>query len=200
MPTHRQAEQTRERIIEAAYQAILEHGIAGATTKRIARLAGCSEALLYKHFSAKEELFLAVILERMPALAPPLRRLRAATGEGDLNAHLTEFALAAITFYTSTAPIASGMIGDPPLLGTFRGMLANLDAGPHLPIRILASILRSEQEGGRIAAGADCDTLASLLMGACYHRAHLSYFVDQAVSAEDYARAVVATLFGASTR
>ncbi|MFE0152512.1 TetR/AcrR family transcriptional regulator [Nonomuraea sp. NPDC059007] len=199
MPTHRQAEQTRERIIEAAYQAILEHGIAGATTKRIARLAGCSEALLYKHFDAKEELFLAVILERMPALAPPLRRLHAAAGEGDLHAHLTEFALAAITFYTSTAPIASGMIGDPPLLGTFRGMLANLDAGPHLPIRILATILRSEQESGRIAAGADCDALASLLMGACYHRAHLSYFVDQAVSDEDYARAVVATLLS-STR
>ncbi|MFI6294071.1 TetR/AcrR family transcriptional regulator [Nonomuraea sp. NPDC050790] len=200
MPTHRQAEQTRERIVEAAYQAILEHGIAGATTKRIARQAGCSEALLYKHFSGKEEMFLAVILERMPALAPPLRRLRAAAGQGELAANLTEFAVAAIAFYTSTAPIASGMIGDPPLLGTFRGMLSDLDAGPHVPIGVLASILRAEQQNGRIAAGADCDALAALLMGACYHRAHLSYFVDQGVSAQDYARSVVAALLGAATR
>ncbi|WP_157253469.1 TetR/AcrR family transcriptional regulator [Nonomuraea typhae] len=200
MPTHRQAERTRERIIEATYQGILEYGIAGATTKRIAKLAGCSEALLYKHFSGKEELFLAVILEHMPALAPSLRRLQVSTGQGDLLANVTEFAGAAIAFYTGSAPIGSGIIGDPALLATFRGMLASQDVGPHLPIRVLASILRAERSGGRLAPEADCDALASLLMGACYHRGHMAHFVELPQPPEDYARAIVRALLGPITR
>ncbi|MFC7588857.1 TetR/AcrR family transcriptional regulator [Nonomuraea antimicrobica] len=71
---------TRERIIDAAEQAIHEFGIAGATTRRIAVQAACSEALIYKHFAGKEELFLAVLLERLPALAPPWRSCGRASG------------------------------------------------------------------------------------------------------------------------
>ncbi|QFY07016.1 TetR family transcriptional regulator [Nonomuraea phyllanthi] len=185
---------TRDRIIDAAEQAIREFGITGATTRRIARQAGCSEALIYKHFSGKEELFLAVLLERLPALGPALARLRLATGQGDLAANLTEFALKALEFYARAAGIASGVLADPSLLDGFRSMLAKADMGPHLPIQALAGILRDEQRGGRLDDGLDPDAAAAMLMGACFHRANLSYFVELPQEDKPWAAAVVGTI------
>ncbi len=186
---------TRDRIIDAAEQVIREHGIAGATTKRIAQRADCSEALLYKHFTGKERLVLAVLLERMPALAPALARLELEAGRGDLVANLTAFALTALDFYTKAAGIASGVIGDPQLLAGFREMLATVGGGPHLPIERLASYLSEEQRLGRLDSALDSATAATLLMGACFHRANLSYFVtlpdEPARWAQDVVRAAV---------
>jgi AcrR family transcriptional regulator len=185
---------TRDRIIDAAEQAIQEFGIAGATTKRIAQQAGCSEALLYKHFASKEALFLAVLLERLPALSPALTRLRMSTGQGDVAANLTEFALAALEFYTKAANIASGVLADPSLMAGFRRMLAEANSGPHLPILALAEILRAEQRGGRIDPETDAGAAASMLMGACFHRANLAYFIDLPEQDETWAAGIVATL------
>ena len=185
---------TRDRIIDAAEQAIHEFGMAGATTKRIASQAGCSEALLYKHFPGKEALILAVLLERLPALAPALATLRERVGQGDLAAHLTEFALAALDFYGRAAAISSGMMSDPSLLAGFRRMLATTGTGPHLPIEVLAEILRAEQELGRLDSAMDAGAAASLLMGACFHRAHLAFFADPRQPADAWAAAIVATL------
>ncbi|SEL63641.1 transcriptional regulator, TetR family [Nonomuraea pusilla] len=185
---------TRERIIDAAEQSIHEHGIAGATTKRIAQRAGCSEALLYKHFSSKETLFLAVLLERMPALAPALALLRDRAGQGDVAADLTAFAVTAVDFYTSVAPVASGMMADPSLMAGFRAMLAERRSGPHLPVLALAELLRDEQRAGRIDAGLDAVAAASMLLGACFHRASMSSFVDLPGETGEWAETLVATL------
>ena len=187
---------TRDRILDAADQAISEYGVAGATTKRIAKQAGCSEALLYKHFASKEELFLAVVLERTPALGPALDELRAGIGGGDLHAALVAFTLAALRFYTRTQAIMGGMLGDPALIAGFRAMLAENHTGPHVPLQVLADILRAEQRAGRIDAALDADAAASMLLGACFHRASLSRFVDlPGPGDKEWAGAIVATLF-----
>ncbi|MFC5831096.1 TetR/AcrR family transcriptional regulator [Nonomuraea insulae] len=185
---------TRDRIIDAAEQAIHEFGIAGATTKRIAHQAGCSEALLYKHFASKESLLLAVLLERMPALAPALAKLRLSVGQGEIRANLTTFTTMALEFYTRAAAIAGGVLGDPPLLDGFRTMLVKAGSGPHLPIEALAEILRAEQGADRLDAGIDAGAAASMLMGACFHRANLSYFVDLPDDDETWAGTIVGTL------
>ncbi|MGP4094883.1 TetR/AcrR family transcriptional regulator [Nonomuraea sp. KM90] len=185
---------TRDRIIDAAEQAIHEFGIAGATTKRIAHQAGCSEALLYKHFASKEALLLAVLLERMPALGPALTRLRQSVGHEDVTANFSTFTIMALEFYTRAAAIGGGVLGDPPLLEGFRNMLAKAGAGPHLPVHALAEIVREEQGRGRIDAGIDADAAASLLMGACFHRANLSHYVMLPEDDETWAATVVRTL------
>lgn len=61
---------TRVRLLDAAHHLMLTVGLARATTKEIARAAGCSEAALYKHFASKEELFIQVLTERLPPLRP----------------------------------------------------------------------------------------------------------------------------------
>ncbi|WP_170223314.1 TetR/AcrR family transcriptional regulator [Nonomuraea turkmeniaca] len=185
---------TRDRILDAAEQALREHGIVGATTKRIARQAGCSEALLYKHFPGKEALLLAVLLERQPTLGQALTRLRQGAGQGDLADALTGFAVAAVEFYTRAAGIASGVLADPSLMAGFRNMLAESGRGPHVPVLALAEIIKAEQGGGRIDADMDAQAAAAMLMGACFHRANLSHFVDLPEDTRTWAATVVGTL------
>jgi len=47
----------RDAIIEASLHLFAQHGLHGVTTRQIAEAAGVSEALLYRHFRSKEELF-----------------------------------------------------------------------------------------------------------------------------------------------
>lgn len=54
------AEQRKAAILRAAIPVFAEQGFHGATTKRLAEAAGVSEALLYRHFSSKEELYEAI--------------------------------------------------------------------------------------------------------------------------------------------
>jgi AcrR family transcriptional regulator len=51
----------RQLILDAARAVFARHGFHGAGTSEIARRAGCSEPMLYKHFASKQELFAAVL-------------------------------------------------------------------------------------------------------------------------------------------
>lgn len=57
----RDAEQTKQRLLEAAVEEFSRHGVAGARVDRIAVQAGCNKALIYSYFGSKEQLFEAVV-------------------------------------------------------------------------------------------------------------------------------------------
>lgn len=59
--------QTHSRLLKAATEVFAISGIAGATTREIARVAGVNEVTLFRHFQSKEQL-LAAVVERMMAL------------------------------------------------------------------------------------------------------------------------------------
>jgi AcrR family transcriptional regulator len=61
----RNAEATRERILEAALAEFSAHGIAGARVDRIAQAAGCNKNLIYIYFEDKETLFTTVLLKHL---------------------------------------------------------------------------------------------------------------------------------------
>ncbi len=50
-------DERRMQIIEIAMSLFSKHGFSGTTTKRIAESAGVSEAMVFKHFANKEELY-----------------------------------------------------------------------------------------------------------------------------------------------
>jgi AcrR family transcriptional regulator len=60
MPPSGDAQETRRRLIEAAYREFATHGIAGARVDRVAATAGVNKALIYFHFGNKDGLFTAV--------------------------------------------------------------------------------------------------------------------------------------------
>src|ERR1700757_4542060 len=56
----RDAEATRQRLIEAAWAEFAEYGIAGARVDRIAANAHANKAQIYHYFGSKDQLFDAV--------------------------------------------------------------------------------------------------------------------------------------------
>src|SRR5579863_4027369 len=59
--------QRRDRIMVAARELFTERGYSGAHTKDIAERSGVTEPFLYRHFSSKDEMYTATVLD-------PLRR------------------------------------------------------------------------------------------------------------------------------
>ncbi|MFK4225010.1 TetR/AcrR family transcriptional regulator [Streptomyces sp. NPDC019890] len=161
----------RVRILDAAHELILTIGLARATTKEIAKAAGCSEAALYKYFASKEDLFVTVLKERLPGLNPLLSRLAEDPGERSVEENLTEIAREAALFYAQSFPIAASLYAEPKLKQRHDAALREMGRGPHMPIRGLDAYLRAEQAAGRISPEADTYAAASLLLGACAQRA-----------------------------
>lgn len=64
----RNAEATRERILDAAEQQFAKRGFEGVTVRKIMSQAGADVALAYYHFKSKRDLFDAVLLRRAKTL------------------------------------------------------------------------------------------------------------------------------------
>lgn len=54
-------DERRRQIVLVAMRLFSEHGFRGTTTKEIAQAAGVSEAIIFRHFATKEELYTAII-------------------------------------------------------------------------------------------------------------------------------------------
>ncbi len=54
-------DERRAQILSTAVDLFSKHGFSGTTTKQIARAAGVSEAMVFRHFSTKDELYAAII-------------------------------------------------------------------------------------------------------------------------------------------
>ncbi len=58
---HERADQTREKILDAAVHQFSQHGLAGARTDAISKAAGVNKALLYYYFKNKSSLYRAAL-------------------------------------------------------------------------------------------------------------------------------------------
>jgi AcrR family transcriptional regulator len=59
------AQHRREQLIKAAMRLFSEQGFHGTTTREIAEAAGVNEAIIFRHFASKEELYWAVVSEQI---------------------------------------------------------------------------------------------------------------------------------------
>lgn len=59
--TRMSAEERREQIVRVAVSLFSRRGFRGTTTKEIAQAAGVSEAIIFRHFATKEELYAAIL-------------------------------------------------------------------------------------------------------------------------------------------
>lgn len=67
------ADERRAELLAAAVRVFSREGFHGATTRAIAREAGVAEALLYRYFSDKKELFVCAVRETSARLVQGLR-------------------------------------------------------------------------------------------------------------------------------
>jgi len=73
------AEDRRQEIIRAAMEVFARNGFGGSTTREIAKNAGISEAMIYSHFRNKQDLYTAIIDEKLQESEPlyyPLDAMR----------------------------------------------------------------------------------------------------------------------------
>jgi AcrR family transcriptional regulator len=73
------AEDRRRQIIEVAIELFSQKGFRGTTTKEIALAAGVSEAIIFRHFATKSELYSAIIDQK--ASSESVRKLQTAFKE-----------------------------------------------------------------------------------------------------------------------
>jgi AcrR family transcriptional regulator len=176
--------ETRERIVEAAERVLRERGLARSTTKEIARAAGYSEGTLYKHFESKEDLFLAVLAERLPSFVVLVEQLPARVGQGTVRETLKEVANNALAYYGEIVPMAASIFSEPRLLARHREGLRKRGAGPRMVNEALTAYLDAEERLGRVREDADPEAAAAMLLGACYQRAFFRSYLGEDVPAE----------------
>ena len=189
---------SRERFIDAALVVMSTRGIAASTTKLIAAQAGLSEALLYKHFSDKQQLFLAVLEERLPR---PRFDPNASRGE-DLAEGLTALVEQLMAFFAASFPISASIFGTPELLAQHREGIAAHGHGPHEPVSVVMAYLDAERETGRVRTDADTASVARALVGAAFHQGFLAAFsgADAVPDARAVAAGIAAVVLPALTR
>jgi AcrR family transcriptional regulator len=183
----------RRRIIEAADALIREHGLAGATTREIARAAGCAEGSIYVHFEDKIDLIIAVVVEREPSFAE-LLKLPDKAGSATVEENLVPWADELLRLIRENQPIFFALIGDRNVFARFKERLHERQTGPVAVFQAAAAYVRAEQELGRVDARVRPEVAAAILIGAC--RDHIftgSLAGAPATSSAGFARELVRT-------
>lgn len=180
---------TRDRILDAAAEVMTERGIAATTTRAIAAAAGCSEALLYKYFDDKQQIFLAVLIERMPAVESQPTAAASTAREG-----LVDLVEGMIGFFVQSFPMAVSIFGSPGLLAEHRDAVRKRGFGPEGAIGIAVAQLERLRADGRIRDDADLEAASSMLVGFAFHQAFLALFDGRATAPADAAPRAVETV------
>ncbi|MDA0634520.1 helix-turn-helix domain containing protein [Nonomuraea sp. MCN248] len=191
-------------LIAAAERLIARDGAAGLTVRAIAKEARVADGVLYNHFADKEELIARALLAHVRTVERGLPPLPRGPGEGDLETNLRAYVDYGVALHLAILPAFAGLLGRPDILARF----AALGGGPTLPgahaggpdggLRgQLARYLRAEQAAGRVAAQADPEAAATMVVGAC-HELVLPHLLAGAPAGElrvppDFAGRVVTT-------
>lgn len=167
MPTGVHLRDARQQLFDAAERILLRDGPNGLTSRAVTDEAGCAKGVLHRHFADFDAFLTDLVLDRAALLQTQADALREAAGTGTVAGNLT----GALTTLFGPVPVA--II---PLI-TFRDELrARLrQAMPGGGIAILAqattairAYLADERDRGRIAAGADLDSLTLSLVGGAH--------------------------------
>jgi TetR/AcrR family transcriptional repressor of mexJK operon len=93
LPVIGRSAQKRQAILEAARDLFLQQGYAGVSMDEVAALAGVSKVTIYKHFSDKHTLFIAVVTDAIDDAKAGSQSLVAQLGTStDIEMDLRDFA------------------------------------------------------------------------------------------------------------
>ena len=184
----------RRRIIEAADTLIREQGLSGATTREIARAAGCAEGSIYVHFEDKIDLVIAVVVEREPTFAE-LLELPARAGENTVEANLVPWVEELVSLIRDNQPIFFALMSDRSVFARFKERVRERQTGLVAVFKAAADYVRAEQELGRVDAAVQPEVVATILIGAARDHTFTRALAGIAApSADGFARELVRTV------
>jgi AcrR family transcriptional regulator len=158
----------REAILAAALQLLRERGIAQMTTRRVAELAGVSEASVFYHYSDRAGLLEAAFEVGVRPLQAVGQNLAASTSS--VVRTLTRFGRALERFLDQVLPILAAAQSDVELRDALRAYMNERELGPHGGIDVLTAYFKSEQAEGCVRTDVDARAIALMFAGACYLR------------------------------
>ena len=184
---------TQQQILDAAERIIREKGVARATTKEIAKVAGVAEGTLYKHFSCKEDLFLALFRMRVPEEFKEAISEHQA-GTGSVRANLKAIALTGMRHFNQFIPLSAAFFADTDSLARLQVFLQETGSGPQRLYADVATYIEAEQTLGRLSNKVPPLSGAALLLGPCWQFVFLRQFLGTnplAVSDEQFVDGLV---------
>jgi len=177
--------ETRQLILDGAKKVVREKGLAGATTREIARAVGVADGTLYVHFADRVELFLALLRQSLPPMTGPLRELEYLAGRGTVRGNLKTVVRGALDFMQEIVPLAASLFAEPELLRAHQEELQRRNEGPHISMAAVENYIRAEQRLGRVNKRVNPKIVYVLLFGACLHRVFISHFLGHPIGPSD---------------
>src|SRR5690242_5141019 len=153
--TGRSRARTRHAILTATEALLRTRGLAGVTTREIARYVGRSEGALYVHFNGRLSLLLAALEECLPDMQRPLAALEGSVGSRTPAVNLERAIRGVYQFQRRVIPVFGSLFAEPALLRGYQRSLRAQDRSPRRAVAAIARYIAAEQKRGRLAAGAD---------------------------------------------
>jgi AcrR family transcriptional regulator len=169
-----QTQDKRARLLEAAKRVMAERGVAGCTTKEIAKAAGVAEGTIYNQFEDKADLYLSVAGELIPEL---LRRLPEESKKPP-RAQLIKVANETMGAMDELIPLLSGIIAEPELRAGARARWSGKRSNGRTPLGI-TEYFRAAQAAGTIGDRVDAPVLARMFLGAVFHHAFMRLLLTE---------------------
>jgi len=156
-PLRADAARNRARVLEVAYETFAADGLA-VPIDEIARRAGVGAGTVYRHFPTKEDLFRAVIEDRLSRIVDDGRALLAS---GDPREALFTFLRSMVLEWGAT---------DQGLVDALAGIGINIkDAVPDAEdafLGLLGDLLRAGQKAGTVRRDVDVPDVKAIVVGA----------------------------------
>jgi AcrR family transcriptional regulator len=195
VPTGVALRDAREQLFDAAERVLLRDGPGALTSRSVTAEAGVAKGVLHRHFTDFDAFLAEFVLDRIGRMDSQAAALTAAAGTGTVTGNLT----GALTALYGSAAVA--MV---PLVSSRESLRDRLrEAWPAgVPVLteamvMVAAYLAAERDLGRLAADAEVDMLAPMLIGTV----HLLWAsADNTPPDAEAVRRVVTTALGRGVR
>ncbi len=157
----------RERLFGAAEQVLMDGGPGAISARAVAREAGVAAGVLYNHFEDLDDFLAELVIDRLRVQAQGVRGLPDLAGSRTVAENLTD---AAAGLLDSPALAVAELVRTRP--GLSLRVSGKLSAGaPGIPEvqGAIAAYLEGERRLGRVAADADTEAAAMILIAAVHH-------------------------------
>jgi TetR/AcrR family fatty acid metabolism transcriptional regulator len=188
----RRREETRARLLEAAASVLARSGFDRATLDEIVREAGFSKGAFYVHFESKDDLFWAMLEERIS------RQQEALRGAVDHSKPMDDNVRTILS-------AVFGLLGDDPLWGSLfmefhahaarnERVRSRLDTMYEGWRQLIVDILSASREAGRMRKDADLKFMATVLVATVEGSIIQSHLAPQSVRLEKLVAPLTRTL------
>jgi AcrR family transcriptional regulator len=166
VPTGVAIRDVRQQLFAAAERVLLSDGPSGLTSRAVTTEAGCAKGVLHRHFADFDAFLAELVLDRIDQVGRQSAALLAAAGTGTVTGNLT----GALTdqFGSVAVKIVSLLIFRDDLRARLRETIPTGVPVATEVATMVSAYLAAERDLGRIAAGADIDTLALTLIGTAH--------------------------------